>query len=195
VIEDLHWADPSTLELIGLLDEQGANSRVLLIQTARPEFLPPWPPRAHHTRITLSRLGRRHARSLVERLTGPARSSEPVTEALLERADGVPLFLEELVRVVVEEALDGVAPATIPSTERELPGELEADRALFTVVAQRESQLDVLECLRQRELDLPLARAGLAPTDEPSPGAKPAPRRCDGGSQSPTSAPANPVRR
>ena len=116
VTEDLHWADPSTLELLGLLDEQGANSRLLLIQTARPEFRPPWPPRAHHTQITLSRLGRRHARALVEAVSGPARSSDRVLETLVERADGVPLFLEELVRAVVEDALDGVAPAAIPTS-------------------------------------------------------------------------------
>ncbi len=116
VIEDLHWADPSTLELIGLLDEQGATSKLLLVQTARPEFRPPWPPRTHHTQITLSRLGRRHARALVEAVARPARSSERVLETLVERADGVPLFLEELVRAVVEDALDGVAPAAIPTS-------------------------------------------------------------------------------
>jgi class 3 adenylate cyclase/tetratricopeptide (TPR) repeat protein len=116
VFEDLHWADPSTLEAIGLLDEQGATSSLLLVQTARPEFRPPWPPRAHHTLITLSRLGKRHARALVEAVGGPARSSQRVLETLVERADGVPLFLEELVRAVVEEALDGVSPSAIPTT-------------------------------------------------------------------------------
>ncbi len=116
VIEDLHWADPSTLELIGLLAEQGATSKLLLVLTARPEFRAPWPPRAHHTQITLSRLGKRHARTLVEAVSGPARSSERVLATLVERADGVPLFLEELVRAVVEDALDGVAPAAIPTS-------------------------------------------------------------------------------
>ena len=116
VIEDLHWADPSTLELIGLLDEQGATSKLLLVQTARPEFRAPWLPRAHHTQITLPRLGKRHARALVEAVSGPARSSDRVLETLVQRADGVPLFLEELVRAVVEDALDGVAPAAIPTT-------------------------------------------------------------------------------
>jgi tetratricopeptide (TPR) repeat protein len=120
VTEDLHWADPSTLELLGLLDEQGANSSLLLIQTARPEFRPPWPPRAHHTQITLSRLGKRHARALVEAVSGPARSSDRVLETLVERADGVPLFLEELVRAVVEDALDGVAPAAIPTSLQDI---------------------------------------------------------------------------
>jgi len=115
-IEDLHWADPSTLELIGLLVEQGATSKLLLVSTARPEFRPAWASRAHHTQITLSRLGKRHARALVEAVSGPARSAERVLEALVERADGVPLFLEELVRAVVQDALDGVAPAAIPTS-------------------------------------------------------------------------------
>ena len=55
VIEDLHWADPSTLELIQLLAEQGATTRMLLLYTARPEFRAEWPLRAHHTQITLNR--------------------------------------------------------------------------------------------------------------------------------------------
>ena len=54
--EDLHWADPSTLELIQLLVEQGAQARLLLLYTARPEFRAQWPMRAHHAQITLNRL-------------------------------------------------------------------------------------------------------------------------------------------
>ena len=62
-IEDLHWADPSTLELIQLLVEQGATAPLMLLYTARPEFRAPWPMRAHHAQITLNRLSaRRRAR-------------------------------------------------------------------------------------------------------------------------------------
>ena len=64
-IEDLHWADPSTLELIQLLVEQGATARLLLLYTARPEFRAPWPLRAHHTQITLNRLSARNVRTMV----------------------------------------------------------------------------------------------------------------------------------
>ena len=63
--EDLHWADPSTLELIQLLVEQGATARLLLLYTARPEFRAPWPLRAHHTQITLNRLSARNVRTMV----------------------------------------------------------------------------------------------------------------------------------
>src|SRR3984957_7887027 len=62
VTEDLHWADPSTLELIQTMVEQGARSSLLLLYTARPEFKVPWPLRAHHTQITLNRLGTRDVR-------------------------------------------------------------------------------------------------------------------------------------
>ena len=65
-IEDLHWADPSTLELLQLLVEQGATARLLLLYTARPEFRAPWPLRAHHTQITLNRLNSRNVRTMVE---------------------------------------------------------------------------------------------------------------------------------
>ena len=64
-IEDLHWADPSTLELLQLLVEQGATARLLLLYTARPEFHAQWPQRAHHTQITLNRLSSRNVRTMV----------------------------------------------------------------------------------------------------------------------------------
>src|SRR3984893_8785478 len=63
--EDLHWADPSTLELIQLMVEQGASARLLLLYTARPEFRAPWPMRAHHTQINLNRLSAGTVRTIV----------------------------------------------------------------------------------------------------------------------------------
>src|ERR1700730_1071536 len=63
--EDLHWADPSTLELIQLLVEQGTHARLLLLYTARPEFHAPWPMRAHHTQLNLNRLTVRNVRTMV----------------------------------------------------------------------------------------------------------------------------------
>ena len=70
-IEDLHWADPSTLELLQLLVEQGATARLLLLYTARPEFHAPWPPRAHHTQITLNRLSSRNVRTMMGEVAAP----------------------------------------------------------------------------------------------------------------------------
>ena len=72
-IEDLHWADPSTLELLQLLVDQGAMARLLLLYTARPEFHAPWPPRTHHTQITLNRLSARNVRTMVEEVAARRR--------------------------------------------------------------------------------------------------------------------------
>jgi predicted ATPase len=69
--EDLHWADPSTLELIQLLVDQGTSARLLLLYTARPEFRTPWAMRAHHTQVTLNRLGVRDIRTIPPNLAKP----------------------------------------------------------------------------------------------------------------------------
>jgi class 3 adenylate cyclase len=76
--EDLHWADPSTLELIQLLVEQGTTAPLLLLYTARPEFRPPWPSRAHHTQITLNRLSARDIRTIIAQIAASrALSDDP----------------------------------------------------------------------------------------------------------------------
>jgi predicted ATPase len=96
VIEDLHWADPSTLELIRLLVEQGATARLLLLYTARSEFHAQWPLRAHHTQITLNRLSARNVRSMVGQVATHKPLSDETLATVVERAGGVPLFVEEL---------------------------------------------------------------------------------------------------
>src|SRR6266851_5527250 len=101
-IEDLHWADPSTLELIQLLVEQGATSRLLLLYTARPEFHAEWPPRAHHTHITLNRLSARNVREMIAQVAARNALASETVDAVIERTSGVPLFVEELTRSVLE---------------------------------------------------------------------------------------------
>jgi tetratricopeptide (TPR) repeat protein len=113
-IEDLHWADPSTLELLRLLVEQGATARLLLLYTARPEFRAPWPQRGHHTQITLNRLSPRNVRTMVEEVAARKALSEETITTVVERTAGVPLFVEELTRAVLER---GEAKLT----EREIP--------------------------------------------------------------------------
>ena len=100
--EDLHWADPSTLELIQLLVEQGAQARLLLLYTARPEFRAQWPLRAHHAQITLNRLSSRNVRVMVAQVAARTALSEETIAAMVERTGGVPLFVEELTRAVLE---------------------------------------------------------------------------------------------
>src|SRR5882724_8703155 len=94
-IEDLHWIDPSTLELIELLVEQGATARLLLLYTARPEFRAPWAMRAHHTQITLNRLGVRDIRTMVAQVAASKALSDETIATVVERTGGVPLFIEE----------------------------------------------------------------------------------------------------
>jgi class 3 adenylate cyclase len=113
VVEDLHWADPSTLELLQVVAERAASTSALLVLTARPEFHPPWAAAAHHTTIALGRLTRADARSMVERATTGL--SRDVVDVLVDRTDGVPLFVEELTRLVVESGEEADAQA-IPST-------------------------------------------------------------------------------
>jgi hypothetical protein len=115
-IEDLHWVDLSTLELIQLLVEQGATARLLLLCTARPEFRPPWLPRTHHSQVTLNRLSDRETREMVSRLSSNAEMSAQTLEAVVKRTTGVPLFVEELTRSVLESgghAASGEIPATL----------------------------------------------------------------------------------
>ena len=102
VLEDLHWADRSTLELIGLLIDQAPTLRILIVLTFRPSFAPIWPlARSFVTPLALARLGRLSTRELVEAAVG-LKLPERVLEAIAARCDGVPLFAEELAREVVE---------------------------------------------------------------------------------------------
>jgi class 3 adenylate cyclase/tetratricopeptide (TPR) repeat protein len=114
-IEDLHWADPSTLELIQLLGEQGATARLLLLYTARAEFRAQWPLRAHDAHLVLDRLSDREARAMVENIASQKELSAETVETILRRATGVPLFVEELTRDLLERS-DRPMPHQIPET-------------------------------------------------------------------------------
>jgi class 3 adenylate cyclase/predicted ATPase len=99
--EDLHWADPSTLELLGLLLEQAPTASLLLVLTARPDFVPPWPGRSHITPITLNRLERPHAEALLARIAGMKPLPAEVVDHIVTKTDGVPLYVEELTRTIL----------------------------------------------------------------------------------------------
>jgi class 3 adenylate cyclase len=103
--EDVHWIDPSTLELLGLVIERIPQLRVLAVITFRPEFQPPWTGQAHVTSLTMSRLGRRQGADLVARVTGDKRLPVEIVEQIVARTDGVPLFVEELTKTVLESGL------------------------------------------------------------------------------------------
>jgi class 3 adenylate cyclase/tetratricopeptide (TPR) repeat protein len=115
-IEDLHWADPSTLELLQLMVEQGATARLLLLYTARPEFRAQWAPRVHHTQITLNRLSARNVRTMLGEVAAQKALSEETIATVLERTGGVPLFVEELTRAVLESGDAKLTGRQIPVT-------------------------------------------------------------------------------
>jgi predicted ATPase len=102
VYEDVPWADPSTLELLGILVEQAPTAPMLHVLTFRPDFVPPWPARSHLTPLTLNRLDRPQVEALVRHLTGDKALPAEVVQHLVTRTDGVPLFVEELTRMFLE---------------------------------------------------------------------------------------------
>jgi class 3 adenylate cyclase/predicted ATPase len=125
--EDLHWADPSTLELLTLVLDQVPTTRLLALLTFRPDFTPPWRPHAHITQLTLNRLGRPQVEAMVGQVTGGKTFPPEVPQQIVRKTDGVPLFVEELTKMVLESglvrAVNGhyeltgpLPPLAIPST-------------------------------------------------------------------------------
>jgi class 3 adenylate cyclase/predicted ATPase len=105
VWEDLHWADPSTLELLGLVIDQVPTARMLTLVTARPEFRPPWAPCSHLTQLMLGRLPPPQVETMVRQLTGGKPLPAEVLTQVVARTDGVPLFVEELIKMLLESGL------------------------------------------------------------------------------------------
>ncbi len=127
ILEDLHWVDPSTLELLSLIIDQGPTSRMLTLLTYRPEFRPPWGIRAHITPLTLTRLSRPQVEVMLDRLTSEKALPAEVREQIVAKTDGVPLFVEELTKMVLEsewlrehedryELVGHLPPLAIPAT-------------------------------------------------------------------------------
>jgi predicted ATPase len=105
VMEDLHWVDPSTLEFLTLLVDQGPTARILALLTFRPDFIPPWTGRSHLTQVTLPRLPQRQAAEMIAQVAhGKVLPPEMVAQ-VVAKTDGVPLFVEELTKMVLESGL------------------------------------------------------------------------------------------
>jgi class 3 adenylate cyclase/tetratricopeptide (TPR) repeat protein len=105
LFEDAHWADPSSLEMLDHLIDRVATLPILLIVTFRPEFTSPWTGRPEVTLLTLNRLHPRQRAEMIERITFGKALPKEVSERIVERTDGVPLFVEELTKSVVESGL------------------------------------------------------------------------------------------
>src|SRR6202521_3382327 len=99
--EDLHWADPTTLETLGMLIEQAPTAAMLVVATYRPELSPPWPQRSHLTPITLNRLERPEVETMVGHLAGGRSLPAEVVDHIVAKADGVPLYVEELTKAIL----------------------------------------------------------------------------------------------
>jgi TOMM system kinase/cyclase fusion protein len=105
VMEDLHWIDPTTLELLTLLVDQGPTARILALMTFRLDFTPPWTGRSHVTQVSLPRLPRRQAAEIVGQVAHNKALPVEVVEQVVVKTDGVPLFVEELTKMVLESGL------------------------------------------------------------------------------------------
>src|SRR5215472_6399770 len=127
IFEDVQWIDPTSLELLAATVEHVPKLRALILVTARPQFMVPWPSYPHLTTIALKRLGRRDGAALVMRVTGGKTLPKEVMDPILAHTDGVPLFIEELTKMVLEGGLlrerDGeyvlegpLPPFAIPTT-------------------------------------------------------------------------------
>jgi class 3 adenylate cyclase/tetratricopeptide (TPR) repeat protein len=127
VFEDMHWIDPTSLELLSLAIDQIKSARILMLATARPEFVPPWPSHRHTSAIGLTRLDKAEGAALIAGMTGAKSLPRELLDQILARTDGVPLFIEELTKTVLESGLlreaDGryeltgpLPPLAIPST-------------------------------------------------------------------------------
>jgi class 3 adenylate cyclase/tetratricopeptide (TPR) repeat protein len=127
IVENLHWADPSTLRLLSLLVDQAPSTRILVLATARPECRPDWLSRSHTTDLELVRLMPAEAEAMVDTLTADTPLPPALRELLVTKSDGVPLFVEELTRTVVDVAdleieisdFSGTGTTPIPETLRD----------------------------------------------------------------------------
>ncbi|MET4091567.1 AAA family ATPase [Bradyrhizobium sp. S3.5.5] len=105
VFEDVHWIDPTSLDLLDLVVDRVATLRVLLIITFRPELAPPWTGRSHVTSMSLSRLSRPQRAEMIMQVTGGKALPQEIAEQIIDRTDGVPLFIEELTKAVIDSGI------------------------------------------------------------------------------------------
>ncbi|WP_257461116.1 protein kinase domain-containing protein [Archangium lipolyticum] len=153
VVEDLHWADPSTLQLLGAVMERIGKARVLVLLSARPEFQPPWPPPGFQ-RLVLERLPADCTATLVREAAHGTRLTEEAVHQLVAKTDGIPLFVEEMTRMVLERAQgSGEMPSSIPMSLHELL------LARLDMLPSRQKALAQLCAVAGRDFTFPLLAA------------------------------------
>jgi class 3 adenylate cyclase len=129
IFEDAHWTDPTSLEAFARTVDRTKTLPVLLIVTFRPEFNPPWVGQSRVTSVTLNRLGKRDAAAIIARLFGNKELPAEVMAEIVERTDGIPLFVEEMTKAVLEAEGEGEAQRTVaavPSPALAVPASLHA---------------------------------------------------------------------
>ena len=129
IFEDAHWTDPTSLEALGRAVDRIAKLRVLLIVTFRPEFEPPWIGRPHVTALTINRLAQRDIDAMIDRVVGNKLLPASIRQDIIERTDGIPLFVEEMTKAVLEAESEGTAEqaaAAVPSPALAVPASLHA---------------------------------------------------------------------
>ena len=124
-LEDLHWADPTTLDVLRGIAERGALAPLFVLMTARPEFRPLWGARSHHGTISLVPLDRHQVRHMVEELAARHALSSEVIEGVTGRTGGVPLFVEEVTRLLLERGESGSTQAIPPTLQQSLMARLD----------------------------------------------------------------------
>jgi class 3 adenylate cyclase/predicted ATPase len=124
-LEDLHWADPTTLDIFRGIAERGAMAPLFVLLTARPEFRPPWGARSHHSAISLVPLDRQQVRHMVGELAARHALAKEVIEGVTERTGGVPLFVEEVTRLLLERGEQGGIQAIPPTLQQSLTARLD----------------------------------------------------------------------
>ena len=129
IVEDVHWSDPTSLEAFGRAVDRVASHRVLLLVTFRPEFEPPWTGRPYVTFVAINRLGDRDIAAMIDGVTGNKLIPSNIRRDIIERTDGIPLFVEEMTKAVLEAESQGAAEhlaAAVPSPALAVPASLHA---------------------------------------------------------------------
>ena len=169
--EDVHWIDPSSRELLDMMIERVGRLPALLIVTFRPEFQPPWSDQAHVTTLTLNGLGPREGAALVASLGGGDALNKAMIDEIIERTDGVPLFVEELTKAVlegVEEGNDAKVVSAAPLSGLAVPASLHASlMARLDRLGSRAKQIAQIGAAIGREfsLDLLSSVSGIKPAE------------------------------
>ena len=129
IFEDIHWVDPTSLEALGRTVDRIRGLGVLLIGTHRAEFQPPWIGRPYVSALTLNRLDEREIAAMIDRIVGNKPLPTNVRQDIIERTDGVPLFVEEMTKALLEAEGEDAVERTVtaaPSPSANVPASLHA---------------------------------------------------------------------